>query len=103
MGGRDAATLGKLLARLKRWNPRLYCTDDWAAYAELIPQGRLFVGKEETHGIERDHARQRHWLARFRRRSIVVSKAKRMADVSIALFARFGGNDKIGELASMLA
>src|SRR4051794_24141701 len=103
LGGRDAATLERLLARLKRWNPRLYCTDDWAAYAELIPQGRLFVGKEETHGIERDHARQRHWLARFRRRSIVVSKAKRMVEASIALFARFGGNDKIGELASMLA
>jgi insertion element IS1 protein InsB len=103
LGGRDAATLDKLLARLKRWNPRLYCTDDWAAYAELIPQGRLFVGKEETHGIERDHARQRHWLARFRHRGIVVSKARRMIDASIALFARFGGNDKIGELASMLA
>ena len=39
---------------------RLYCADDWAAYAELIPQGRLYVGKEETHGIERDHSRQRH-------------------------------------------
>jgi hypothetical protein len=26
-----------------------------------------------------------------------------MVDASIALFARFGGNDKIGELASMLA
>jgi insertion element IS1 protein InsB len=102
-GGRDAATLERLLARLKRRSPRLYCTDDWAAYAELIPQGRLFVGKEETHGIERDHARQRHWLARFRRRSIVVSKAKRMVDASIALFARFAGNDKIGELVAMLA
>ena len=43
---------------------RLYCADGRAAYAELIPQGRLFVGKEETHGIERDHSRQRHWLAR---------------------------------------
>jgi len=33
----------------------------------------------------------------------VVSKAKRMVDAAIALFARFGGNDKIGELVSMLA
>ena len=87
---------------MKRCDPRLYCTDGWAAYAELIPPGRLFVGKEETHGIERDHARQRHWLARFRRRSIVVSKAERVVDASIALYARFGGNDKIGDLASML-
>jgi insertion element IS1 protein InsB len=88
---------------VKRWNPRLYCTDDWAAYQEAIPQGRLYVGKDQTHGLERDHARQRHWLARFRRRSIVVSKAKRMVDASIALFARFGGNDRIGKLKAMLA
>lgn len=92
----------RLLERLKRWGVRLYCADGWEAYAELIPPGRLYVGKEETHGIERDHARQRHWLARFRRRSIVVSKAKRMVDASIALFARFGGNNKIDELTSML-
>ena len=102
-GGRDAATLSRLLARVERWNPRLYCTDDWAAYAAPIPQGRLLVGKEETHGIERDHARQRHWLARFRRRSIVVSRAVRMVEASIALFARFGGNDRISDLRSMLA
>jgi insertion element IS1 protein InsB len=103
-GGRDRATLERLLARLKQdWNARLYCTDDWAAYQEAIPQGRLYVGKDQTHGIERDHARQRHWLARFRRRSIVVSKTVRMVDASIALFARFGGNGRIGELASMLA
>jgi insertion element IS1 protein InsB len=86
----------------RRWNARLYCTDDWAAYGEAIAPGRLYVGKEQTHGIERDHARQRHWLARFRRRSIVVSKAKRMVDASIALFARFAGNNRIGDLASML-
>ena len=102
-GGRDAATLSRLLERVEKWNPRLYCADDWAAYAELIMPGRLYVGKEETHGIERDHSRQRHWLARFRRRTCVVSKAVRMVEASIALFARFGGNDRIGDLLSMLA
>jgi insertion element IS1 protein InsB len=64
--------------------------------------GRLHVGTDQTHGIARDHARQRHWLARFRRRSIVVSRAVRMVDASIALFAAFGGNDKIQDLFSML-
>jgi insertion element IS1 protein InsB len=88
---------------VKRWSLRLYCTEDWAAYAEAIPQGLLYVGKDETHWVERDHARQRHWLARFRRRRIVVSKAKRMVDASIAPFARFGGNDRIKELVAMLA
>ena len=86
---------------MSRWRPRLYRADGWEAYAELIPQGQLYVGKDETHGLERDHARQRHWLARFRRRSIVVSKAKRMVDASIALFARFSGNDRIDDLLSM--
>ena len=102
-GRRDAATLSRLLERVERWGVRLYCTDDWAAYAELIPQGRLFVGKEETHGIERDHSRQRHWLARFRRRTCVVSKAVRMVDASIALFVRFGDAAGTDELLSMLA
>src|SRR4051812_44102602 len=102
-GGRDAATAQRLIERLKRWWTRLYCADDYAVYEGLLPVGRLYAGKDETHGIERDHARQRHWLARFRRRSIVVSKAKRMVDASIALFARFAGNDRIADLLSMTA
>src|SRR5436853_198590 len=81
----------------------LLCRRLRAVYGVLLPVGQLYTGKDETHGIERDNARQRHWLARFRRRSIVVSKAKRMVDVSIALFARFAGNDRIGDLVSMLA
>src|SRR4051812_25039268 len=102
-GGRDKATCERLLERLKRWRTRLYCADDYAVSGVLLPVGQLYTGKEETHGIERDNARQRHWLARFRRRSIVVSNAKRMVDVSIALFARFAGNAKISDLRSMLA
>ena len=88
---------------MSRFKAHLYCADDYAVYKVLLPVGRLYAGKDETHGIERDHARQRHWLARFRRRSIVVSKAIRMVDVSIALFARFAGNGRIGDLLSMLA
>jgi insertion element IS1 protein InsB len=54
-----------------------------------------------AHSIERNHARQRHWFAPFRRGSIVVSKAERVVNAAIALFARFGGNDKIGELVAV--
>src|SRR3954452_12797920 len=101
-GGRDKVTCERLIKRLRRWRTRLYCADDYAVYDVLLPVGQLYTGKDETHGIERDNARQRHWLARFRRRSIVVSKAPRMVDVSIALFARFAGNNRIGDLLSML-
>ena len=101
-GGRDKATCERLIERLKRWRTRLYGTDDSAVY-DVLPVGQRYSGKNETHGIERDNARQRHWLARFRRRSIVVSKAKRMVDLSLALFASFAGNSSIRRLISMLA
>ena len=102
-GGRDKTTCQRLIARLTRWRTRLYGTDAYAAYDVLLPVGKRYAGKDETHGIERDNARQRPWLARFRRRSIVVSKSKRMVDVSLALFARFAGNTRIGDLLSMPA
>lgn len=96
-------TLSRLLARVERWKPRLSCADGGAACAEPIPQARLFVGEEETHGIERDHARQRDWLARFRRRTRAVPRAVRMGDATIGLFVPFGDAAGIGELLSMLA
>ena len=102
-GGRDKATCERLIKRLTRWRTRLFCADDYAVYDVLLPAGQLYTGKDETHGIEQDNARQRHWLARFRRRSIVVSKAQRRVDVSIALFARFAGNNRIANLISMIA
>src|SRR3712207_8982543 len=52
-------------------------------------RSKLYQGKDQTHGVERTNAQQRHWLARFRGRTCVVSKAKRMVEASIALFARF--------------
>ena len=54
LGGGGAAALERLLDRLERWGVRLYCADGWEAYAELIPQGRLYVGKE---GNARDRTR----------------------------------------------
>ena len=92
----------RLLEHLKRWGVRLSCGDGLEADAELVSSGWLYVNKEET-TIERDHACQRHWLARFRCRSIVVPKTRRRVDASMALFARFAGNNRICDLVSMLA
>ena len=39
-GSRDAATLNRLLERLKPWSVTLYCTDDYAPYDTLLPVGR---------------------------------------------------------------
>lgn len=77
---------------------RLFCTDEYTTYGTAIPIGRLYTGKEETWRLEQNNGRQRHWLgqrhwlARFRRKSIVVSKSEEMVDLSIALFAAFHVN-----------
>src|SRR3954447_10573314 len=65
-GGRDAATLKRLLERLKPWSVTLYCTDDYGPYDTLLPVGRHYIGKDETVAIERVNSRLRHWFARFR-------------------------------------
>ncbi|MDR2527599.1 MAG: hypothetical protein LBD04_01090 [Synergistaceae bacterium] len=68
-GDRSGKTLSKLLERLKRLEVVLLFTDNWEAYAELIPAETLIQTKAETHGIERDNFRQRHWFGRFRRKN----------------------------------
>jgi IS1 family transposase len=48
--------------------------------------------KATPHDIEQNHCRQRHWFGRFKRKSIIVSKAKETVDLTMALFARFRVN-----------
>ena len=82
--------MNRLLERLKPWSVKLYCTDD--SYDTLLPVGRHYIGKDETVAIERVNSRLRHWFARFRRRTCVVSKALDMVDATIALFAAYHVN-----------
>ena len=60
-GGRDAATAQRLIERLKRWRARLYCADDYAVYEVLLPVGRLYAGKDETHGIYGEDNRMEYY------------------------------------------
>jgi insertion element IS1 protein InsB len=71
-----------------------------AVYPKEIPQSALLPGKDSTVAIERNNARQRHWFARFKRKSLVVSKSLRMVDLTMALFARFHVNGHREEIAS---
>jgi insertion element IS1 protein InsB len=97
-GRRDAATLKKLVDRLVSWNVTFYCTDHWQVYAAVIPSEKLVMSKAYTDAIERNHCRQRHWFGRFKRKSIIVSKAKNMVDLTMALFARFRVNGDVAEI-----
>jgi insertion element IS1 protein InsB len=91
-GDRDAITLDRLLGRLEPWGVRLFCTDDWAPYDAALPAGRHYIGKDQTQRSESNNARQRHWFARFRRRTCVVSRSVEMVEATMALFAFYHCN-----------
>jgi insertion element IS1 protein InsB len=99
-GARDRVTLERLLGRLERWGVRLFCTDDYAPYDEALPVGRHYIGKDQTQHSESNNARQRHWFARFRRRTCVVSHSVAMVEATMALFAFYHCNG--GELTPAL-
>lgn len=100
-GDRSVETAKLLIGRLQKTGARLYIADEYAVYATLIPIGKLYQGKDKTHGIERNNGRQRHWFARFRRKSIVLSKAKWMVDVTMALFSRFRVNGFLQDIMKL--
>jgi len=81
-----------MLKRLKKWNVEIYFTDNWKPYSELILKKLLIQTKKETHNIERNDFRQRHWFARFRRKTYVVSCSLEMVDLTMFLFAKFHVN-----------
>ena len=92
------------MKRLLKWDVKIYCVDHWKVYPKEIPEGCCYVqSKAGTVALERNNSRQRHWFARFRRKSIVVSKSKEMVDLTMALFARFHINGNIKELLSLLS
>ena len=98
-GDRDKATLEKLIGRLENWKPvKCYYTDDYQVYSAVIPREKLVQTKAETHGIERNHCRMRHWFGRFKRKAIIVSKSLEMVDLTIALFARFRVNGDVFDI-----
>ena len=86
LGGRDAATFQRLYDKIKHLTHCLFYTDNWDAFAEVLPKDRHIIGKAYTHTIERDNANTRHHLARMTRRTKVVSHSKDMIDASLKLW-----------------
>jgi IS1 family transposase len=82
-----------MLDRLRQWNVAVFFADHWETYAELIPQELLTQTKAETHGVERDNFRQRHWFARFHRKTCVVSHSQQMVDLTMSVYAKFWVNN----------
>ncbi|MYA98635.1 IS1 family transposase [Candidatus Poribacteria bacterium] len=94
-GDRDKATLKKLIERLENWHVKVYYTDNWQVYRAVIPKDKLVETKKETHRVERNNSRMRHWFGRFKRKFIIVSKSVEIVELTIALFARFRVNGDV--------
>lgn len=90
------------MERLKKWNVELFCSDHWEAYLQVIGEEKLYQSKSQTIYLEQNNGRQRHWFARFRRKSIVVSKSKEMVDLTMWLFARFHVNGCWKDISSLV-
>ena len=90
-----------MLGRLKRLDVAVFFADGWESYGELIDPEMLVQTKAETHGIERNNFRQRHWCARFRRKTCIVSRCIQMVDLTVGLFAWFHVNGKREEIFTL--
>jgi len=80
---------------LKKWNVKVFFSDYWNAYSDLIPPDLLVQTKRETHLIESNNMPQRHWFCRFRRKTTCVSRSDKMVDLTVGLYANFHVNRKI--------
>jgi len=63
-----------------------FYTDNWDAFAEVLPSERHVIGKAHTVATERDNSNTRHHLGRFTRRSKVVSRKKLMVDITLRIW-----------------
>ena len=86
------------MGRLEKWNVKVYYADDWQVYASVLPREKWVQTKAETHGMERNNCRMRHWFGRFKRKSIIVSKRLERVNLTLALFARFRVNGDVAEI-----
>ena len=86
-GDRCHATFKKLFDRLKKWKILFYCGDHWSGFSKIIPNKSLFQGKDKTFSIEQNNGRQRHWFARFRRKTIANTRSLEMLEITMRIFA----------------
>lgn len=84
MGDRSRQTLKPLYERVDaNFKPVCYATDDYACYTATLPKAQHATGKDLTYTTEQHNSDTRHWLARFRRKSKVVSHCTKMVRLSL--------------------
>ena len=87
LGNRDELTTLELYEKIKDYSGSFYKIDEWVTFEKVLKDKneKFIVGKEYTYPIEQNNSNTRHYLARFHRRTKVVSRSKQMVDISIKL------------------
>jgi insertion element IS1 protein InsB len=67
----------------------------------VIPPGQHVVSKGGTQLLESDNANTRHRVARFTRRTKVVSRSETMIDLTMRLWAHFEQDHNFAEYQKM--
>jgi insertion element IS1 protein InsB len=68
----------------------------------VIPPGQHVVDKAGTQLLEIDNANTRHRVARFTRRTKVVSRSEKMIDLTMRLWVYFEQEQNFAEYQKML-
>lgn len=74
MGKRSAKTVKHLLLKLKRPEIAFYLTDDWEAFAAVLPYYQHLIGKQFTKAIEGVNTWFRTRVRRLVRKTVCFSK-----------------------------
>jgi len=86
-GNRSASSVSKIVESLSQRGVIFYHTDGYNAYQRVIQPNRLYQGKDQTHLIESNNARMRHYFARFKRKTCVVSRKIERVIQAIRIFS----------------
>ncbi|HBG34832.1 MAG TPA: hypothetical protein DER04_07185 [Holosporales bacterium] len=86
IGSRDTETFRRLYEKVKHLKNCIFYTDDWDAFAKVLPSHRHVIGKAHTITIEQDNSNTRHHLGRMTRRTKVVSQKEHMIHASMKLW-----------------
>jgi insertion element IS1 protein InsB len=98
LGGRDTKTFRRLYNKVKHLETCTFYTDNWDAFAKVLPPERHIIGKTHTVNIERDNSNTRHHLGRFTRKTKVVSKSTYMVDLSLRIWHAVTTTDLFTEI-----
>ena len=76
IGGRDADTFRRLFDKVRHLSDCQYYTDNWEAFAKVLPVEHHHVGNAGTATVERNNSYTRHHLGWLKRRTKIVLKTR---------------------------